>query len=223
MREHVGNIAQRFNLRLDTVLLAVFLVPAEIGYYTIAVLLAELIWNVPDSIGVVLFPKVAMSGKESAVVTTVQTCRITFLLTLLLCSGMAVVGRWIIYILYGSEYLPAYLPLVILLPGILALSLAKILTKYTSGIGKPQYNSISAIVSFVINIPLLLLLVPKAGILGAGIASSIAYVVYLIVILVYFKKETGCRLFSLFIITRSDIRQITSRLRGTRDGRASDV
>ena len=223
MREHVGNIAQRFNLRFDTVLLAAFLAPAEIGYYSIAVLLAELIWIVPDSIGVALFPKLATSGKESAVVTTAQTCRITFLLTLSLCVGLAVVGRWIIYILYGSDFLPAYLPLIFLLPGILGLSLAKILTKYTSGIGKPQYNSASAIVSFAINIPLLLLLVPKVAILGASIASSIAYVSYFIVILVYFKRETHCRFFSLFIITRGDIKQVMSRLRGSEIGSASTV
>jgi O-antigen/teichoic acid export membrane protein len=212
LREHVGNIAQRFNLRFDTVLLAALLAPADIGYYSIAVLLAELIWYIPDSIGVVLFPRVASSGRERAAETTMQIHRITFLLTVVLCAVLGLAGHRVIHLLYGAEFLPAYLPLIFLLPGIVGLSAAKILTKFTSGIGKPQYNSFAAICSFTVNIPLLLVLVPRMGILGASVASSTAYILDLIVMVILFRRETGCGLRQLFIINGRDIQQIRSRL-----------
>jgi len=64
LKEHLGNTAQRLNLRLDLLILAAYLLPREIGYYTIAFILAELVWYIPDSIGLVLFPQVSSSDRE---------------------------------------------------------------------------------------------------------------------------------------------------------------
>ena len=59
LKEHIGVIAQKMNLKIDILIMAGFLGAKEIGYYSIAVLFAELIWYVPNSIGIFLYPKIA--------------------------------------------------------------------------------------------------------------------------------------------------------------------
>lgn len=64
-----------------------------------------------------------------------------------------------------------------LLPGVILLGGAKVLTNEIAGWGYPQYNSFNAGVALILTVILDLILIPRFGILGAALASSIAYTV----------------------------------------------
>lgn len=66
-------------------------------------------------------------------------------------------------------------PMLALLPGVVLLGGAKVLTNEITGRGYPHYNSINAGLALVLTVVLDLVLIPRYGVLGAALASSIAY------------------------------------------------
>ena len=65
--------------------------------------------------------------------------------------------------------------LLALLPGIVLLGGGKVLTNDIAGRGYPQYNSVASGVSLILTVVLDLLLIPRLEVLGASIASTLAY------------------------------------------------
>ena len=115
-------------------------------------------------------------------------------------------SKLIIKIFFGSEFLPSLRPLLLLLPGIIALAGSKTLTADLAGRGKPQIGTIAAFTSLAINVPLNLYLIPKWGISGAAFASSAAYIAANIVIIAAFVKTSKKSWFDILIIKKIDLR-----------------
>ena len=204
LKAHLGACAQFLNYRLDIFFVQYYLGFTQLGYYTLAVALAELLWDLPFSVSTALFQKVSSSTETDANKLTPLICRNTFFLMLLVTSGVFLLGEVIIRIAYSPAFLPSALPLRILLPGILILSITKVLSGDLSGRGKPIYSTRAALVALFLNIPLNFLFIPKWGIAGAAFASTISYSTQTAVIIFYFIRESQNRLFDLLIIKRRD-------------------
>ena len=175
LRGYVGNLFQFFNYRLDMLLVNLFLDPAGVGIYTVSVRLAELLWNLPNAVGFVLFPKAAATRPERMNTFTPRVFRITMILTVLGAIGLALLGKPLILWIYSSAFSAAYVPMLALLPGVVLLGGAKVLTNEIAGRGYPHYNSITSGLSLVLTVVLDLLLIPRYGVLGASLASSVSY------------------------------------------------
>jgi len=175
LRAHIGNMLQFFNYRLDMLILNCFLGPANVGIYVVSVKLAELLWYLPNAVSFVIFPKAAASRPEEMNVFTPRVFRTTLGLTALGALGLAFVGRPIINFIFSSAFIEAYVPMLTLLPGVVLLGGAKVLTNEIAGRGYPHYNSINAGLALVLTVVLDLVLIPRYGVLGAALASSIAY------------------------------------------------
>jgi Na+-driven multidrug efflux pump len=93
----------------------------------------------------------------------------------------------------------------LLLPGIFFFSISKILAQDLVGRGFPQYASVAATISLVAIIILDLLLIPRFGINGASLASTISYFLSAIIILYLFKKESQVKLWDILIIKANDL------------------
>jgi hypothetical protein len=66
---------------------------------------------------------------------------------------------------------PSIPPYLVLLPGVVVLSVTKVVSGYVSGIGRPAITSYINVSAFVINIVANLVLIPRFGIVGASAAS----------------------------------------------------
>lgn len=188
LRGYVGNVLQFFNYRLDVFLVNFFLGPASVGIYTVAVAMAEMLWYLPNAVGFVIFPKSANTKAEVMNRFTPRVFRITLALTAAGAVVLALLGRPFIEIVYSPAFISAYVPMLALLPGVVLLGGGKVLTNEIAGRGYPQYNSIASGASLVLTIGLDLLLIPSLGVLGAAIASSVAYVVIFILALVFYRS-----------------------------------
>jgi len=175
LRGYVGNVLQFFNYRLDMFIVNYFLGTAGTGIYSVSVALAELLWYLPNAVGFVIFPKAAASKPEVMNRFTPRVFGLTLALTFLAGLGLAGIGRPFIRIVYSEDFLPAYVPLLVLLPGVILMGSAKVLTNEIAGRGYPHYNSINSGLALIVTIGLDLLFIPRYGVLGASIASSIAY------------------------------------------------
>ena len=206
MQGHFGNIIQFFNYRLDTLMLAYFMDVADVGYYSIAVTLAEALWYLPSTVGTMIFARTIGLSSDEANRTTPRICRNTLLITLLASLAVFLLGRYVILLLYGSEFLPSVRPLWILLPGIVSLSVYKVLGNEIAGRGKPVINSIALGVSLVVNFFLNWLLIPRWGISGAAFASTVSYTVTAVMTLVVFTRMSGNSWFDTIVVKGEDLK-----------------
>lgn len=175
LRGYVGQLLQFFNYRLDMFLVNFFLDPASVGIYSVSVRMAELLWYLPNSVGFVIFPRAASAKPGEMRSFIPRVFGITVALTFIGAIGLAVLGRFLIVIVYSPAFLDAYVPLLALLPGVVLLGGAKVLTNVIAGHGYPQYNSINAGISLVLTVVFDLVLIPAYGLTGAAVASSISY------------------------------------------------
>lgn len=175
LKAYVANIGGFLVRRLDVLLVANILGITQLGYYTIAFTIAELLWYLASSMSITLIPHVAASEEGSLPTTTTTALRFTIWTTALLCLGVLLTDRFAIRLVLGPAFLPSITPLRWLLPGILFGAAEKILAADLTGRGRPDVTMVSAILALVTNLGINLLLLPRIGISGAAIASSLAY------------------------------------------------
>jgi O-antigen/teichoic acid export membrane protein len=202
---YIANLSSFFNYRLDSLILNGFAGVAAVGFYSIAVAAAELIWYVSNSVSQVLFPHISNVDRAEANRITPIICRNTLFASLVAAAAMFLVSRTLIVGLYSAAMLPAVQPLWLLLPGIVALSVGKVIASYLSGVGKPIYASYIAAGTLVCTVALDVLLIPRYGASGAAVASSIAYTVATLASLWAFRRESGSSLRAALILRGEDL------------------
>jgi len=194
IKAHVGNVLQFLNYRLDVFLVNFFLEPAAVGIYSVSVALAELLWHLPDAVGTVIFPKAAASRREHMNRITPRIFLGTLGVCVLGAIPLIVFGQLAIRILFTEAFADAYVPMLWLLPGVVLLGGAKVLCNDLAGRGYPHYNSIVAGVGLIATVALDLLLIPRLGVAGAAIASSVSYaVVFVLAVALYLLVSKSCR------------------------------
>ncbi|NQT04251.1 MAG: oligosaccharide flippase family protein [Planctomycetes bacterium] len=204
-KAYFGNLAQFLNYRLDIFIVAYFLTTTDVGYYALAVGLAEKLWMLPGSIATILFPRVSSIKIQDANNLTPKVSRNTLFIMLLLALGLLFVCKPVIRIMYGFAYLPSVKPFMLLLPGIVALGVGKIFTADLAGRGRPEFGTLAAFVSLAINICLNIWFIPKWGIAGAAFASTIAYSLATLIALIAYLEISGNSLLDTLIIKKQDI------------------
>lgn len=203
-KAHFGNVLKDLAYRGDMFLVGYFLVSSFVGYYSIAVGLAEAIWILPEALGNVLLPNVSRSTHEKSKIITAKVSRVSFFFCFLACLILAPLSRWVVVLFFGQEFSPAASCLRFLLPGILALSVWKVLSNDLIGRGHPLKYSFTSLLALVIMIFLDILLIPRFGINGAAIASSISYMSAAAAIVYIHLKLTGNSLKILLIPVKED-------------------
>jgi O-antigen/teichoic acid export membrane protein len=207
VRGYVANLSSFFNYRLDSLIINGFVGLSAVGIYSVSVAAAELIWYVSNAVSQVLLPHVSTVDRAAADRVTPILCRNTLFVSLVGAILMALTGRVIIVGLFSTAMLPALVPLWLLLPGVVALSVDKVIASYLSGIGKPIYSSYIAGGTLALTVPLDLLLIPRFGIGGAAAASSTVYIASTFVSLWAYRREAEVRLSEMLIIRIEDLRR----------------
>lgn len=188
LRGYLANVLQFFNYRLDLFLVNFYLGAAGAGIYTVSVAMAEMLWYLPNAVSFVIFPKAANTSAAAMNRFTPRVFRVTLGLTAAGAVVLALIGKPFIDIVYSPAFASAYMPMLALLPGVVLLGGGKVLTNEVAGRGYPQYNSVASGVSLVLTIGLDLLLIPRLGVLGAAVASSIAYTAIFGLALVFYRR-----------------------------------
>lgn len=206
LQGYLGNLFQFFNYRVDLFLISALSTFTNVGYYSISVALAESLWYLPGAVGTVVFARTPGLSDDDKNKSTPVICRNTFFITLILGIILFFLGKYIIMLLFGSQYLPALEPFWVLLPGIIALSICKVLSNELAGRGKPIINTYVAIISLVVNIPLNLLFIPQWGIIGSALASTISYIISAGIVLAMFLKLSKNTISDTLILKKEDIK-----------------
>lgn len=187
-----GSLTQFFSLRLDIFLLAFLLADpsAPIGFYSMAVTIAGLVFFLPNAVSTLFFPHVAGSDRADADRQVPMVSRVTLLMTGSLAITLVPIAIVLIHVLLPAfdQSLP---PLFVLLPGVVALSLTKVLSSYVAGVGMTGATSKVNVSALLVNIVANLVFIPLFGIMGAALASLISYTYSSIVFSVMASRLTG--------------------------------
>ena len=191
-RIHAGTLANLANGRLDQLLMTLIVTPKALGLYAFAVTFSELLRQGTSSIAVVVFPRVsAESSTSEKQVMASQAVRWTLLAGCFCAFGLGLAAQSFVALLWGKRFLDAIPAIYVLLPGTIALSVASTMTASLNGAGRPGTGTVAELASLVVMLPLLWFLLPRLGILGAGIASTSGYCVNCIVSSFYFSQTFG--------------------------------
>ena len=216
LRGQLGNIATFFNYRLDVFIVNYFLDPAQLGIYAVGVVVSEALWQIPNAAALALFPRTARTIDQGAAEFTCRVVRQVFVIACVSGLALGLVAPIAIPLVFGARFAPSIPVIFWILPGTVALSLAKVISADLAARGKPQYSSIFAVVSLVATLALDLILIPRMGIQGAALASSSAYFLQSVLLAVTLKYQLKTSWRSLLIPSQMELtpyRQIWSRFK----------
>jgi O-antigen/teichoic acid export membrane protein len=212
---YLGNFVQFLNYRLDVFLVNYFSGRDAVGLYTLAVSLGQMIWLVSRAAATVLLPNVAALQEAAAANAnrTAQITRVALGLSLTSALGLALFAAPLVPLIFGAAFRPSVTPLLWLLPGIVAFSVANVIASYFAGIGKPRLNFYVALAGLAVTVLFDLLLIPALGIAGAAIASTLSYSASTAVIIWLFARESSLPVQRVLVPTRADFALGISLLR----------
>jgi O-antigen/teichoic acid export membrane protein len=164
------------NLRLDQLLMATFLDARTLGYYVVAVTWSGLASPVISAIGPVLFPSLSAMPEPRERHRTLarilpRLASVIALLTLALFVATPVA----VPLLYGAAYRPVVGPALVLVIGAAFSGFNVTLQAGLQGLGHPRTVLVAELAGLAVTGPLLALLLPAYGIMGASFASLLSY------------------------------------------------
>lgn len=189
IKSHTSNVLQFFNNRLTFYVLGYFFVKSEVGIYSVAVALIEVIMLIGNSIGLILYTKVSNTESASEAISMVNPyLKISFGLTVLGLIFLAIIPQEIYAFVFGNGFEDVKLAVLYLSPGTTMMSLFFVTSSYFAGIGKFQYNNYAGLIGFAIMLIGSLLFIPKGNIITAAMVTSVSFATVAVYSFVVFKR-----------------------------------
>jgi O-antigen/teichoic acid export membrane protein len=179
-------------MRVDALLVQYWRGAVDGGYYGVAVQLGDLILTISTTIAMVAFPKAAETGAAAWPMIRRLTL-ITGTAVAGICVAGYVLAPWGIRLLFGAPFLRAVSAFRILLPGIWMLSVGTLLVQYLNGLGMPIAILWTWLAVTAMNLGMNAYLIPHMGIDGAAWASTFAYSLAGIVVVMLVVRDRRSR------------------------------
>ncbi len=222
-KAHASNVVAFFNYKADMFLANMFLGPGAVGIYAIAVALGERLWLIPQAVGTVLFPRLSQLAADPLSRTTLTpiVARSVFSLTLVVAGALAAVSKPATVLIFGEVYVAALVPLWIMMPGFVLAAISQVLANDIAARGRPELNMITSVVSLAVNICANLTLIPRLGLQGAALSTTISLAMNTFLKLVLYSRLSGNTWRECLLVQRVDFvrmkRAFASRIKSPAD------
>lgn len=214
----VNNLLAFLLLKSDFFLVNHFLGLDEVGIYSVAVQIADLLLLAPATLGTLLFPRLsAIQNPIERTQTSLQFARLTAGGMAVACLFTGLVSPAVIPLVLGAAFQPAWMPLAILLPGIWLLAVENVLVMHLAARNLPLLIPGLWLLGLSLNVGLNILLLPRLGLAAAAMTSSLAYAIVAIGIFALFRLETSASLREVMVPRRTEWARVLRRLQGHRD------
>ncbi len=214
-RVYLAGVAVLLMYRMDQFLVKYFCGDADMGRYSLATQVAESILLITGPMYMLTIPRTAQGGDKQANRETPRTFRLVFWALVLALPVLYGLFLLLLAFLERRGYSPgdAALAFAWLLPGMLFMGVDQIISGDLAGRGKQIWNTIVASSMLGVNIALDLWWIPRYGIAGAAVATSVAYIAGCLITLGIFLSFSKTSWRNLFIPTREDFNLLYSRLK----------
>ena len=174
---HAGMLLLFLHLRVDVFFVKGIAGSAALGIYSLAVVLAETAIQATDGLSIALVPRQLKNALAEAASQAVRMGRLNALTGLLVGLAWAATGWLVIPVLFGPEFAGAYVPLLLLLPGMIAFGVQRLTGPVVLRSGRSDLLVLFNGAALGLSVALDLLLIAPFGPAGAAMASSISYIV----------------------------------------------
>jgi len=205
MKASIMTVSGMTNERADQALISLLLPAYALGLYAIAVTVSAPVVFLVGSLSIVALPTIARARTEDErkqFLTRFVQAALLIAVVSALC--LAALVSPIIRLFFGSSFLPATESAQILVFGAVALSLTAVLSAGLKAFNEPLTPGLAQVLANVVTVAALLALLPRLGILGAAIASLLAYSVAAIFLMAAIRRR-GISIRQILIPTRSDV------------------
>ena len=204
-----GVFAYLVTYRLDQALLVVLVAPAQLGFYAVAVSLAELPQTAFMQMKNILF---AESAARDSMLLIARACRLLLLITVVLALMGMIIAPIAVPIMFGKDFEPAIRMSQILFAGTVPFLTDSIIAAGMLSLGLPGRRSIGSIIGAIVTVIGLLVLCPRYGAIGAAWTSLAAYSTAAVIGMFIFSRTTGIRMRDIVVPRREDIVWLMNRL-----------
>jgi O-antigen/teichoic acid export membrane protein len=199
--------------QVDQALVVGLLAPSAMGMYVVALSLSGTMHVFQASIATVLFPKLAARPLAEVVSLTGQVARVSLLLTFPVGIILMVLGPTVLQVLYGSEFMGAVSVFRILVINMILGGTTMVLAQAFMALDRPGMVTLLQGFGLGLSVPLMLVLIPRYGLIGAGLSllsSTAARLVFILLNYVFVLKTAPPNL----LITRKDFLFLKQKLSG---------
>jgi len=195
----------QLNYRLDILMLKKLTSLEEVGFYSLAMQIAEQLWHIPYAIEAIILSRSANTNDNAYVDKVVASMfRVSLLIGLIVGILIFFVAPFLIPLIFGHEFVHSVRMIQVVLPGILLLIGFRILNSRLTGMGKPQIAIFTFLPALIINFILNLFLIPRYGGIGAAWATNASYAVGSITFILVYSRTIGTPLSEIFRLRKSD-------------------
>jgi O-antigen/teichoic acid export membrane protein len=214
-----ATLSQFFAARADVFLLAALLVDAAapIGYYSLAVGIAELVFLFPNAVSTFFFPHVAGGERAESDRQSAAVSRVTLLLTAAFAVALGPAAAIAILIIIPT-FTPALPALFILLAATASMAPTRVLGGYLAGLRRPGLASTVNLTALVANVALNIVLIPQFGFIGSALAVLVSSVLSSVVCSAIAARLSDQPLRSFWLPRVDDLRFVFDRARETLAG-----
>lgn len=180
-----GSLANFANARLDQLVIAPFVGVRDLGLYAVAVALN----SIPLQLGSAISYRAFGVGEGDGFERYETEIRRSTVVAIGGCCMTAVAVFSLLVPVYGREYGGSLMPALLLLPGTAAFALFLTQQQVSVAIGRPGMESVAQGAAILLTAVGLVLVVPRSGIAGAAMVSTVAYIFRAIVMDVLLRKR----------------------------------
>lgn len=200
-----ANFIQLLNYRLSYYFVKGYSGLTSLGIFSTGTQISEGLWIIPRSISLVQFTRISNSeDRQEAVNLTLILTKVSLLITAFLMVILLVLPSSFFTFIFGPEFADIRIVLMTLAIGIVMFSLSVSISPYFSGTGRPHVNTLTSAIGLLLTLAGGLTLIPRLGLAGAGLTSSISYTISALFQLAVFKKKEKLPL-KRFLLTRDDL------------------
>lgn len=195
----------QLNYRIDVLLLKALSSPVEVGIYSLGVSVAELLWQVPMAISIVVMSRTANTADLEAMnVNTARLLRVSLVFGLFVSFFIVILSPWVVPLVFGEKFRSSIVVMQTILPGILMVIMFRILSGQLSGMGRPDAALRAFIPALVLNVILNYLWIPDYGATGTVMATNVSYTIGAGVYLFVYSKISGYPVRKILGFSRDD-------------------
>ncbi|WP_290794814.1 flippase [Flavihumibacter sp. UBA7668] len=197
------------NYRIDIILLERLSSNYETGIYSKGASITQYLWQIPMVLSTIVFAR-SSNAKDDLLFSNkvAKLLRISIIAISLVSIVLFFLAEYIIVGLYGLDFMGSVRVLQILLPGVVVLTVFKVMNMDLAGKGKPWVSMKAMIPGLICNILLNIWLIPQYGAVGASISSTISYSLAGVLFIIFYSKETRLSIIDIFTFKRSEFKEL---------------
>lgn len=159
--------------RVDFFLLSKMMGESAAGHYSVAEMMSEIVWFIPDAVATILLPRAAGFQPDQQRVAGAGAIRNSLWISLVAVVVMPAVA-FAFVTSFGTSYRPSFTPFLVLLPGIWAMSVGKVAFVLLMARKDLKMANFILLLTLAMCGALTAVTVPILGLLGAALSSTIA-------------------------------------------------